>query len=425
MQELGFILVALAILGYGLISGRVQNSIVTPPMAFVLFGLLIGPKMFGLVGFDLESGWIHLLAELTLILVLFTDAARIDLRLLRREHDLPVRMLLLGLPLTLVLGTFVAVLLFEDLGLWEAAALAAILAPTDAALGQAVVSSPRVPVRIRQALNVESGLNDGIVLPLVLILLSLADAAEQSQGAPFWVRFALLQVTLGPAVGIGVGYLGGKLVELGSRSGWMNHTFQRLSVLGLALLSFGLAELVGGNGFIAAFCAGLALGNASQVSSCLYEFGEAEGQLLTLLIFMILGVVMVPIALDHLSLTVVLYALASLTVVRMIPVVASVAGAGLRPATKLFLAWFGPRGIASILFALLVLERMEIAGREEILVVVVTTVSLSVFLHGASAYPLSEWYAGRVASGEAVMAEHRAVSEMPVRLPFPSRSGEG
>ena len=421
MEIVAFTVIAISILGFGLISGRVQKSVITPPMVFVLFGLLISSKAFGLITFDIENRFIHGLAEITLVLVLFTDAARIDLRACRREHNLAARLLVFGLPLTIIFGTLVGTALFDDFSFWGAAVLAAILAPTDAALGQAVVSSPLMPARIRQTLNVESGLNDGIMLPVILILLSLAGAAEQAGSVGFWIQFAAMQVILGPIVGIGVGYAGGKLISLGTRTGWMSHAFQELSAIGLSLLSFAGAELIGGNGFIAAFCAGLTLGNSARpICSCLYDFAEAEGQLLTLLVFMIFGAVIVPTVIDHVSWLMVLYAVLSLTVVRIVPVSISLLGARLQRESVLFFGWFGPRGLASILFALLVLEETRLPGREEIQLIVMATVLLSVFVHGVTAFPGAKWYAARMEAmkSEQEMEEHMPVSEMPVRLPF-------
>ena len=419
MSTLAFVVVALAILGFGLVSGRVQRSFVTAPIVFVVFGFLVSQRVLGLVEFNVEERFIHLLAELTLVLVLFTDASRIDLRLLRREHDLPVRLLSIGLPLTIVAGTLLAVVVLGGLSFWEAALVAVILAPTDAALGQAVVSNKRVPVRIRQALNVESGLNDGIALPLVLIFLSFASIAAETHSVHYWARFVALQVVLGPIVGIAVGYLGGRLISRASRSGWMNHAFQDLGALGLSLLAFAGAELVGGNGFIAAFAAGLTIGNLSRpICECLYEFAEAEGQLLTLVVFMVFGAVMVPRILDHASSSVVLYGVLSLTVIRMLPAALSLVGAKLRWRTTLFLGWFGPRGIASILFALLVVEEACLPAGEEIITIVMTTVLLSVFAHGVTAYPGAVWYARRVeaAGPDECKAEMVEVTEMPVRI---------
>jgi NhaP-type Na+/H+ or K+/H+ antiporter len=420
MESLSFLVVALGILGFALISGRVQRSIITGPMVFVVFGFVVA-RGLGVVELEIEDPLIQTLAELTLVLVLFTDASRIDLGLLRREHTLPVRLLSVALPLCIALGTLLAILLFPELTVWEGAVLAAMLAPTDAALGQAVVSLPLLPVKIRQALNVESGLNDGIALPVFLLLLACAGAAEHTAPVSDWVRFATLQLVLGPLVGIAVGYFGGKLVDRGSRSGWINRSFQDLSALGLSILAFALAELVGGNGFIAAFTAGLTLGNTSRaICSCLYEFAEAEGQLLTLLIFTVFGAVMVPLVFDQLSWQVIVYAAASLTIIRMLPTALSLVGAHLQPDTVLFLGWFGPRGIATILFALLMLERAALPGGEQILVVAMTTVLFSVFAHGVSAYPGAHWYAARAEAmqEEPGMAELESVSEMPVRVSF-------
>jgi NhaP-type Na+/H+ or K+/H+ antiporter len=410
--------VAAALLAFGVISRKAEHSVFTPPMVFVALGCVLSERGLGWIGFDVGGPFIHGLAELTLVLVLFTDASRIDLSCLRREESLPVRLIALGLPLTLVAGTALALLVFPGLGLWEALLIAAILAPTDAALGQAVVSNPLVPVRIRQSLNVESGLNDGIALPVVLVAASLAGALEESGDLFHWLRFAGLQVVLGPAVGIAVGYLGGRLVERAMQAGWINDPFQRLSALGLAAFAFAGAELVGGNGFIAAFVAGLTLGNvARSVCECLHTFGEAEGQLLTLLVFLVFGAVMVPAALPHWDGRAVAYAVLSLTVVRMLPVALSLLGAGLRPASLAFLGWFGPRGLASILFALLVLEEGRLESGPMLVAIATLTVLLSTFAHGISAYPFARAYGRHVmAEPERAEAEHRPALELPVRL---------
>jgi len=161
------LIVTLGLIVFSLISKRLQRTIITAPIVFVAFGFLLGPYVFHIGDFNVNHAFIHSLAEITLILVLFTDAARIDLRQLHRKHNLAVRLLMIGLPLTIILGTFIGKMIFaQHFSLIEYALLAAILAPTDAALGQAVISNPQVPIRIRQALNIESGLNDGLVLPV-------------------------------------------------------------------------------------------------------------------------------------------------------------------------------------------------------------------------------------------------------------------
>ena len=407
-------IIAVGFLLFGLISGRLERSVVTPPMVFVALGIAIGPAGLGLQEFDIELGMLHTLAELTLILVLFGDAARIDLRLLVRDHNLPVRMLVIGMPMIILLGAVVGLVIFPEFSIWQAALLAAILAPTDAALGQAVVASSNVPVRIRQSVNVESGLNDGIALPFVLIFVSLIGAHEGD--TTNWWAFSASQIGGGLLIGAATGYFGGKLIEICTERGWMTLSFQRLSVLALALATFALAELLGGNGFIAAFIGGIVMGNLSR-SICprLHEFSEVEGKLLTLLTFLFFGASMAIAAFLYLDARVLIYAMLSLTIVRVIPIVMSLTGTGLRLGSKLFLAWFGPRGLASILFVVLVVEHNDLENGNLFLSVVATTVLLSVFAHGVTAFPISQLYARVCAALGPEIAEHVDVAEMPLR----------
>ena len=408
-------IVALATLLFSLISARLRQSIVTAPMVFVLFGLLFGDAGFRWLKFHLANETIHLLAELTLVVVLFTDASRIDLKLLRSQHKLPVRLLTIGLPLCIVLGTFVAWLLFEDLNFWQAAVLATIVAPTDAALAHAVVTNPLVPTRIRQTISVESGLNDGLCLPLFLIFVCGARVAEHPENTAYWIRFAVMQLGLGPLVGIGIGLVGGKLIERASRGQWIRHAFLELTTLALSLLAFGGAEWIGGNGFIAAFCAGLTVGNVSRsVRAAIHEFAEAEGQLLTLLVFLVFGAVIVPMVIDDIDLRVLGFSLLGLSMIRMLPVAMSLIGTNLRMDTRLFVGWFGPRGIASVVFALMLLNEIEVPGRQRIFSTAIATVMLSVLSHGLSAYPAAKWYARRTQPiTESRTAEHEPITAMP------------
>ena len=423
METTGFFVVAAIVIGFGLISGKIEGTILTPPMLFTILGFLLAQGGLGMLAMEIDGPIIHTLAEVTLVLLLFTDASRIDTKLLRRQHDIPVRLLLIGLPLTIALGALTGALIFPVLSIWQALLMAAVLAPTDAALGQAVVSDERVPVRIRQALNVESGLNDGIALPAVLIFMATCGAMGGHGGsAAEWTKFVILQVTLGPLVGALVGYFGAKLVDWGTSSGWMNETFQSLSSIALALLAFSGAELVHGNGFIAAFVGGLVLGNVlGDHCERFEEFGEAEGQLLTLLVFLTFGAVMVPEAYEVLrheyGLGAVVYAVLSLTVVRMLPVFLATLGKKLRGDTVVFMGWFGPRGIASILFALLVVEESDLPGREVLLAITVLTVLLSIFAHGITAAPAAGRYAARLAKvSEDDVCENHPVDEMRVRI---------
>lgn len=411
MDHLAILTVIAGFLAFGLASGRIQASLLTGPMLFAGFGLLAGPAVFNLVPLQIDNAVLHFLAEITLILVLFSDAAKIDLRQLRSDHNLPVRMLAIGMPVNIALGALVALMLFTDLTMWEAALLAAILAPTDAALGQAVVINKVVPVRIRQTLNVESGLNDGIALPFVLIFAALASATQDTREATEWVIFGLTQVTLGPLAGIAVGYAGAKLVVLCNRAGWMTETAEGMVALALAFGSFGLGELIYGNGFIAAFVAGLTFSNTlSQKCAYLFEFAESEGQILVLLTFFAFGCVMIPIAIPDIGALSVVYALLALSILRMLPVSLSLLGTGIRPATSVFLGWFGPRGLASVLFVLLILEEMDIAHKDTIFAVTIITVIFSILLHGMTAGSAARRY-GAWCESMSECEENRPVAE--------------
>jgi NhaP-type Na+/H+ or K+/H+ antiporter len=415
MEAASIALVGGFFFAYALVSGRLQGTMLTAPLLFAAFGFLIGSGGFGLADISVEHSAIHLIAELTLILVLFTDAARIDLNRVRKDHSLPQRMLLIGLPLAIAAGTFAAALLFPEFSIWEAALLAALLAPTDAALGQTVVAAKAVPLRIRQSINIESGLNDGIALPAVLMFASLASAAGGADAAGDWLRFGLMQVTLGPLAGALIGYVGARLLDTAAERGWATTTFQGIGILALSVLAYVLAELIGGNGFISAFVAGIVFGHSIRhPCTFLFEFMESEGQLLMLITFLVFGATLLPEALAIMDVRIVIYAVLSLTAIRMLPVALSLLGSGVRLPTYLFLGWFGPRGLASILFVLLILDEAEIPHRAELLATTVITVALSILLHGLTAAPFAAAY-GRIAERMGDCEESKAVSNMPLR----------
>jgi len=413
MEHLGLTLLALFVVLFGLVSKRLETSPVTAPMVFAGVGLALGPLGFGLIELDAESDVLHTLAEVTLGLVLFADASTIDLRILRRNLALPGRLLGLGLPLSIALGALAALWLFPHLGLWQAALIGAILAPTDAALGQAVVTSEKVPARIRQALNVESGLNDGICLPFVMMFLALA-AGGASQPAAYWAEYAAAQLFLGPLAGFFVGRAGGRLLGRAAQAGWINENFERISSVALALLAFCFAEMIGGNGFIATFVGGLVFGNVAAKPLCkrALAFAEAEGQLLGLLAFLVFGAATVAPTFETLGAAAVLYAVLSLTLVRMLPVSLGLLGSGLNLRSHLFIGWFGPRGLASILYVLLAVEASGLPHKEQIYAVVMCTVLLSVVLHGLTAAP------GAALMAAEAPADHPPIDEMPYRSPF-------
>lgn len=415
MDALSLAIIAGGLLMYSLVSGRLQGTPVTAPLVFIVFGFVIGAGGLNLANIDAGHSAIHYIAEFTLILVLFTDAARIDIRSVRADHNLPTRMLIIGLPLAILAGAIVASQVFPALSFWEAVLLAALLAPTDAALGQSVISAKGVPVRIRQAINIESGLNDGIALPVVFLLAALAGTTSGEGQASEWLNFGLLQVILGPLAGVLVGYIGARILDEAIERGWANTAFQGIGVLSLAVLTYVMAELVGGNGFISAFVGGMVFGNTIRhPCTFLFEFMESEGQLLMLITFLVFGAVLLPEGVAHLNLAVFVYAVLSLTVIRMIPIAISLAGSGVRLPTKLFLGWFGPRGLASILFVLLILEESNVPHREELLSITVITVALSALLHGVSAAPFAHWYS-RLAARMGECEENKMVAEMPLR----------
>ena len=391
------IVLACVVFAFGIVSRRLEGTVLTAPIVFVLAGVVLGPAGLGLVEMGLDDHAVLLLGEIALALVLFTDAARTDLSALRRNKALPLRLLGIGMPLTIALGTILAAMLLAGLTVWEAAIVATVLAPTDAALGQAVVSNPRVPVRVRQALNVEAGLNDGLSVPFLALFLILAEADDGQLPARAWARFALEQVGLGALVGVGIGLAGGWLVAWASRKGWMTGAFQRLALLALALIAWALADQIGGNGFIAAFVGGLAVGpTAKSAGEQLIRFTDAEGQLLSLSVFFVFGALAIGL-IRPLSWEVALYALLSLTAIRMLPVALSLLRTRLAWVSVLFAGWFGPRGLASIVLGLIVVaETPHLAGRNHIEMVVASTVLLSVLLHGITSAPLSAAYARRM-----------------------------
>ena len=415
----GLAVIAVFVLAYSLVSRRLESTPVTGPMVFVAVGMLLGSEPLGLVSEDIAAGGVRLLAEATLVLLLFTDAIRIDLTVLRRNITIPARLLGIGLPLTVAAGALLATLVFPAFGFWEAALLAAILSPTDAALGKAVVTNLRVPGRIRQALNIESGLNDGFMLPIITVFLALAAAAGQVETPNSWTGFAARQIGFALLVGGAVGYGGGRLIDTFSARGWVDGAFRQLGTLAVGVAAFALAEIdmIGGNGFVGAFVAGLAYGAAAR-DHCegAYDFAEDEGELLTLLTFLIFGAALAGPALGQLDWRIALYAGISLFIARPLPAALSLVGIRLKLPTVGFMAWFGPRGLASILFGLFILEQADLPHGDDILLVVTWTVLASVFLHGATAGWASRVYGDWFSvHGRKDMQEAVEVDEMRTR----------
>ena len=401
---------ALILLGFAAISGRIEGTSITAPMVFTVAGVIVGARSLGLIDLEQHGEEIKLLTEATLTVVLFSEASRIDLRALRGEAGVPARLLGIGLPLTLLAGFVGAVALIGDLAWPEALLLAVILAPTDAALGQVVVTSKRLPSRVRQSLNVESGLNDGICVPLFFVVLAVAQAEETEAGWPEAVRLVLEELGYGALAGAGAGAIAAAVVIVAVRRTSIAPSWLQIVPLAGAALAFGLAQSVGGSGFIAAFVGGAFFGGLRrrEGGNVSYLIDET-GALLAAVTFVIFGAVLLVPAVESATWQAVLYAVLSLTLIRMLPVGLAMIGTGpLRP-TVAFLGWFGPRGLASIVFALLLVEEGGLPNDEVILVVTYVTVGLSVFAHGVSAAPLtrrySEWLEAHPRTGRTMLEE--------------------
>ena len=386
-------IVALTLLGVGAVSGRLSGTPVTSAMLFVVVGLLVGPKILGEVDLDSSSSTVRTLAEATLALVLFCDASRIDLGQLRREVGVPFRLLGIGLPLTIALGAAAAAGIFGQLSFEEAVILAIVLAPTDAALGQAVVTEPRVPQRIRQGLNVESGLNDGICVPLLFAAVAVADVESEISDGRSAGTLLLEEIGYGVVGGVAAGLLIAYVVIHAGRRDLIAPQWRQVIPAAGAALAYGIAVALHGSGFIAAFVGGMAFRLAlKRDPEDLNELSEEVGNVLNGVTFVLFGAILLGPALGELSWEIVLYAVLSLTVVRMLPVAIAMLGSRARAPTVGFLAWFGPRGLASIVFAVIVIEESALPHEHLIVLAIYVTVGLSVLAHGLSAAPLADRY---------------------------------
>jgi sodium/hydrogen antiporter len=395
--ELAFFALLLAV--YALVAARLDRLSISSALAFVAIGVVSSEGVLGLVSVEPHMEAVKLLAEGALTLLLFADAAAIRRQALRHDVGTIVRLLAIGLPLTVVLGTVGAALLFPGVTLGLALLVASTLAPTDAALGQPVVTNPIVPSRIRRVLNVESGLNDGIATPLVFLAIALAGA--EASGHAGWLADAVIDSGIGVLVGVALGFGGGALLDLATRAGWTSAASRRLFVLALAGACYLVAGAAGGNGFIAAFIGGLAFGIGSHHhEERALRFTETQGSLLAIGVWtafgLLLGGRLEPGLWDARA---IVYAVLSLTLIRMLPVALGLLGSRLRPSTVLFMGWFGPRGLASIVFLIIGLEDLEEAGVRAgpLAAAVAWTVLLSVVLHGVTAGPLAARY-GRLAA---------------------------
>lgn len=405
-------LIAVLVFAWGLLSSRLARADLSAPMVFVAAGLLLSE---GIDVIEPESSHeiIKVLAEVTLVWVLFADAARVAVPEIRADAGLYARLLAVGLPLTIAAGTLLALLVLDGVGFWLALLIGAALAPTDAALGAAVMTDPAVPTRVRRVLNVESGLNDGIATPIVFVAIA-GVAAGTTQGVPS-LGGAFVELLIGLAVGVVAGAVGGSAMRLARRRGWAAEDAAGPAVLALALGVYALTLELDGNGFVAAFVAGILFGQFAgrgKVGEVFYV--EQTAGLASLLTWLLFGAVVVRAVLDEADWRVLVYALLSLTVVRLLPVALALARSGLSRPTVLFVGWFGPRGLASVIFALIALEELH-GDADQAAAVIGLTVLLSVLAHGLTARPFASRYGAVVARTEPAPAPHDSAPQLPVR----------
>ncbi len=384
MGEVDLVVLALGLAVYALVSRRLEASGLTGPMIFMALGLALGaPRLEGLDAL-LGAELLKTLLELTLVLILFTDAFELDLGAPREELRLPGRLLVIGLPLMILGGWVVGLVLLPGLSAAAALLVAVLLAPTDAALGAAVISNPSVPERIRSALNIESGLNDGLALPVFFVVLEVASTSELSGGL---ARAILVQVLVAVLVGAAVGGATARLADVAVRRDWTSGPWVEIALVATAVGAWALADELGASGFIAAWVAGFACRRATrEIHQRRASFSTDLGDALMLVSFGLFGAVVLAPSLPRITLPVIGYALLSLAVIRLASVTVATAGMGMRWPTRLYLGWFGPRGLASVILVLVVVVEGSVPGSATIVDVAVTTVGLSVVLHGATAW---------------------------------------
>jgi NhaP-type Na+/H+ or K+/H+ antiporter len=393
-------IVAGLIFFYSLVAKGVEKTIISGPMVFVVVGFLVGSHGLGWLGETTSRNELRVLADLTLALILFIDAANADLGVLKRQFRIPERMLLIGLPGVIALGFGFAVLLFDGLTLYEAAILATMLAATDAALGKAVITNEAVPARVREGLNVESGLNDGLCVPVLLIFIALASSTgAENIGSSQALMLIAEELGIGVAVGLGFAAAGTALLRWCWKQGWVSKIWIQATVPALALLSFAVAQSLHGSGYIAAFTGGLLFGSMAKDSTHqLIHAAEGAGEILALMTWVLFGAAVIGANLELFTWEVITYAVLSLTVIRIVPIFLSLVGTGESVSSRLFLGWFGPRGLASIVFAIIVMDA-ALPGSKFLSVVVVATVSLSLVAHGLTAKPLANWLGRKEETG--------------------------
>ena len=407
------ILIFAMILIYTLISLKLGKFSITMPIFVVLVSAFLSIKAFSLLQLSVSSTSVETLVELTLGLLLFADASALDFNKVKDDTSLPGRLLLIGLPLVILIGALTAFIFYRSEGIGFAFLVATILAPTDAALGLPIFNNPRMPIRISRALNVESGLNDGIATPLVTLFIALS-IEELTHTQHNFIVSALYQIGIGAGVGIVLGILGGWLFDRAEKNKWTSPEAMQIGNLALALLIFFVAQALGGNSFIAVFIAGIMFGYRTKHH--LHEatgFTEVTGTLFSVFVWMVFGAQLVVPIIKNFNPLFFLYGVFSLTLIRMIPVAISMMGTKLRLDTVLVMGWFGPRGLASVVFLIMAREAaIEAQIQTDLLVGTISwTILLSVLLHGITALPLANWYGSRMDKASSDIPELMDVSQ--------------
>lgn len=401
------------VLAYALLARRLTTFNVTSPMLSIVAGAVV----FSFAEFDIDTASVHIIAELTLVLILFHDASTVKLSKLRQDPGIAIRLLLIGFPLALLLTFALTRSLFPTLGVAGAWLLAAAITPTDAGLGAPTVLNPVVPMRVRRGLNVESGLNDGLATPIVLLALAALAAQEDRPGV---LRVGFVPLALAVVLAIAVGLVSAWFMDRSRERGLSGKRGRAIATLVLPLFLFGLAEITGANAFIAAFVGGLVFGAASITLDVEHEATsllEVASDLLGFVVWFFAGGILLTVLGDGFQWSWVLMAVLALTALRMLPVFVSLIGTGFKWPTVCFVGWFGPRGLATIVFGLLSLEELgpESPVMADLSGVIAFTVLLSVFLHGFSAGPLSQSYGAWAKRTDAPIEHEPSVEPMRTR----------
>lgn len=384
--ETAFVL-TLLVLGYAVVSGLVRKWYLAPALIFVVLGMALGPFGFHVLDGGSDAVSFTTLAQLALTVILFNQAVELDLTTVVRRRGVTFRLLVVGIPLAIALGTLTALVVLPVMPLWEAVCLAAIVAPTEVALIEALLDDERIPERVRHTLSTESGFYDGFALAALLAAMALA--SEHTEADVHWSAFFLRTEVLSVAVGLAIGGLGGWGIAKSMERGWMSDTWSQLATLALALVCFQVGEMFHGSGFVAAFTGGLAFAFVARKVGTAPEthVSEAAGQLLELAVFALFGGYAVIVGWRDASWQVVVFAVVALLAVRLIAVSLALLRSEVPWKERLFVGWFGPRGIGTLVLGLIVVERGAIQQQALIIQVAAVTVTLSLVVHSLTAWP--------------------------------------